>query len=77
MFWPAAIVLWVAGMFVLVSPGSAASTSIQFGDVQFNIGQLLIFLSVAFAWADSRAFQRENRKRIRRIEKHLFEDEMD
>lgn len=80
--WPLAVVLWIAGMILLVLPGNA-STAVAVGDLRFDFGQVFILLSIAAAWGDQRARQTANieetrrrfseaDERFERIEKHIF-----
>lgn len=72
--WAFAVVMFVAGMILLVLPGDAAAAGLAFGDVTFSFGQVCILLAVAAAWGDMRNGVKEVVRRVDRIEKHVFKD---
>lgn len=70
--WWAAVSLWLATA-ATYAMGAESSAAIEFGDVRFNVSQLLLLFAIGAAWGDMRRGQSDQARRIERLEKR-FDD---
>lgn len=68
--WWLAVSLWAATAWTYAF-GAEAATGIQFGDVHFNLSQLLLLFAMGAAWGDMRRSNADMAKRMDHLERRL------